>query len=132
MRIIIALVGITLMVVSFLMHSYKKITVNYTVMWELLGIVLILIGIVPVISDWTNRLATGTGLAFFGVGAIFLVEEVRSSVMISQLLLKTREMAMHITMLNQENERMMHELERLGQIVEEKDEREKEKDTVCR
>lgn len=52
--------------------------------------------------------------------------------MISQLLLKTREMAMHITMLNQENERMMHELERLGQIVEEKDEREKEKDTVCR
>ena len=65
MRIIIALVGITLMVVSFLMHSYKKITVNYTVMWELLGIVLILIGIVPVFSDWTNRLATGTGLAFF-------------------------------------------------------------------
>ena len=42
-RIGIGLVGILLMAASFLMHSYKKITVNYTVIWVLLGIVLFLI-----------------------------------------------------------------------------------------
>ena len=57
----VSLAGLLLMVASFLMHSYKKITVNYTVIWELLGAMLVLIGIVPVFSEWTKQLATGTG-----------------------------------------------------------------------
>ncbi len=126
----IASAGLVLMVVSFLMHSYKKITVNYTVIWELLGIVLILIGCVPVFSEWTKRLASGTGLAFACVGAIFLFEEFRNSVMISQLLLKTQEMAMQVSMLNQENERLMNEIERISSIVEGNDEKEEKKDII--
>ncbi len=126
----IASAGLVLMVVSFLMHSYKKITVNYTVIWELLGIVLILIGCVPVFSEWTKRLASGTGLAFACVGAIFLFEEFRNSVMISQLLLKTQEMAMQVSMLNQENERLMNKIERISSIVEGNDEKEEKKDII--
>ena len=113
----IGLVGILLMAASFLMHSYKKITVNYTVIWVLLGIVLFLIGIVPVFSEWTRYLATGTGLAFFCVGAIFLFEEFRTSAMISQLILREREMAMHVALLNQENEAILKELDRLSRLV---------------
>ena len=30
----VSLTGLLLMAASFLMHSYKKITVNYTVVWE--------------------------------------------------------------------------------------------------
>ena len=116
-RIGIGLVGILLMAASFLMHSYKKITVNYTVIWVLLGIVLFLIGIVPVFSEWTRYLATGTGLAFFCVGAIFLFEEFRTSAMISQLILREREMAMHVALLNQENEAILKELDRLSRLV---------------
>ena len=116
-RIGIGLVGILLMAASFLMHSYKKITVNYTVIWVLLGIVLFLIGIVPVFSEWTRYLATGTGLAFFFVGAIFLFEEFRTSAMISQLILREREMAMHVALLNQENEAILKELDRLSRLV---------------
>ena len=116
-RIGIGLVGILLMAASFLMHSYKKITVNYTVIWVLLGIVLFLIGIVPVFSEWTRYLATGTGLAFFCVGAIFLFEEFRTSAMISQLILREREMAMHVALLNQENEAILEELDRLSRLV---------------
>ncbi|MCI9215509.1 DUF2304 family protein [Lachnospiraceae bacterium 42-17] len=130
-RIVIIIAGILLMSVSFLMHSYKKITVNFTVMWELLGIMLVLIGAVPVFSQWTKQLASGTGFAFFCVGAIFLFEEFRSSVMLSQLFLKTQEMAMHISMLNQENERIMRDLEKLECLLEEKHEKKEKKDTVC-
>ena len=130
-RIVIIIAGILLMSVSFLMHSYKKITVNFTVMWELLGIMLVLIGAVPVFSQWTKQLASGTGFAFFCVGAIFLFEEFRSSVMLSQLFLKTQEMAMLISMLNQENERIMRDLEKLECLLEEKHEKKEKKDTVC-
>lgn len=113
----ISFAGILLMVVSFVMHSYKKITVNYTVIWELLGLTLLLTGVVPVFSQWTRQLASGTGLAFFCVGAIFLFEEFRTSAMISQLILREREMAMHVALLNQENEAILKELESLSRMV---------------
>ena len=97
---------------------------------------LVLIGIVPVFSEWTKQLATGTGLAFFCVGAIFLFEEFRTSAMISQLILKTREMAMHVALLNQENEIILKELDRLSRIVgegdgKENDDQEEKKASVC-
>ncbi len=129
-RLVIGLAGILLMVVSFLMHSYKKITVNYTVIWVLLGFTLLVISVVPVFSEWTKQLASGTGLAFSCVGAIFLFEEFRNSVMISQLMVKTREMAMHVALLNQENEAMMKEIDRLSRMAGDDDE-EKEEDSVC-
>lgn len=130
-RIGIGLGGALLIVVSFLMHAYKKITVNYTVIWVLLGFVLLLIGVVPVFSEWTKYLASGTGLAFSCVGAIFLFEEFRTSAMISQLILKEREMAMHVALLNQENEAILKELDRLSRIVgEEHEDKEEEKDPV--
>lgn len=139
-RIVISLIGFLLMVVSFVMHSYKKITVNYTVIWELLGIILVLIGAVPVFSQWTRQLASGTGLAFCCVGILFLFEEFRTSVLISQLTIKEREMAMHVALLNQENEAILKELERQNKLVEEAydkkddencDRGEKKENSVC-
>ena len=115
------LAGTVLMVSSFWMNAYKRITVNFAVM-------LVLTGIIPVFSQWTRLLSSGTGLAFFCVGGIFLFEEVRTSVLLSELTMKNRELAMQVSLLNQENEYMMNELEALQKIVEDMD----EKDTVCR
>lgn len=126
-RIGIGTVGVLLMIVSFIMHSYKKITVNYTVIWELLGIILILISIIPVFSQWTKLIGTGTGVAFFCISFIFLAEEFRTSVIISQLLFKTQEMAMQVALLNQENETIMKEIDRLNRITGENH----EEDSVC-
>ena len=64
-------------------------------------------------------LAPGTGLAFFCVGALILFTEVQNSLVISQLNMKNRELAMQVAMLNQESERMMHELEELTRQQEE-------------
>lgn len=139
MRIGFILAGILLMIVSFLMHSYKKITVNYTVIWVLLGVVLCLIGVIPVFSEWTKQLASGTRLAFSCVGAMFLFEEFRNSVMISELMIKTREMAMHISLLNQENEAILKELDKLcyaddkenKEKGKERGDQEEKENTVC-
>ena len=64
-RIGLVLVGVVIMALSFWMNSYKKITVNFAVVWEILGVLLILIGIIPVFSEWTQWVSSGTGLAFF-------------------------------------------------------------------
>ncbi len=118
-RIGILTAGLLLFLISFLMHSRKKIAVNFAVIWGLLGIVLMLVGAVPVLSEWTNIVAPGTGFAFFCVGAIILFTEVQTGVIISQLSLKNRELAMQVALLNQENERIMTELDEVSKTVEE-------------
>lgn len=127
-RVGIVTIGLVLMAVSFWMNSHQKITVNFAVVWELLGFVLFLIGVLPVLSEWTKRVGTGTSLAVFCVGAIFLFEEVRTSVILSQLMLKNRELAMQVSLLNQENEFIVKELERFRENQEDAD----EEDPVCR
>lgn len=123
----IILAGAILMVSSFWMNAYKKITVNFAVIWEILGLMLVLIGSIPVFSQWTRLVSSGTGLAFLCVGGIFLFEEVRTSVLLSQLKMKNRELAMQVSLLNQENEYIMNELDALQKTVEKMN----EKDTVC-
>ena len=127
-RIGAIIVGIMLIAVSVWMNSIKRLAVNHAVIWGLVGTMLVLMGAVPIFSSWTNLLAPGTGLAFFGMGVLALVGELQNSVSISQIVMKNRELAMHVALLNKEYERMMEELEEMRQ--EERDAW--EKDTVHR
>lgn len=126
-RIGLIVVGAILIVFGFWTHSIKKLAVNYAVIWGLLGIVMILVGAIPVLSEWTSMMAPGTGLAFFCVGALILFSEVQESLVISQLNMKNRELAMQVSLLNQESERMMLELE---EMAREQEEAYAEKDSV--
>ena len=126
-RIGLIAAGIIPIVFGFWTHSIKKLAVNYAVIWGLLGIVMILVGAIPVLSEWTAMMAPGTGLAFFCVGALILFTEVQESLVISQLNLKNRELAMQVSLLNQESERMMLELE---ELVREQEEAYAKKDSV--
>lgn len=90
-RIGFVLIGAALMLFSFWMNSFKKITVNFAVIWEILGLVMIGIGAIPAFSKWTKLLGSGTSLVLFCVGAIFLFEEVRTGVILSQLMIKNKD-----------------------------------------
>ena len=63
------------------------------------------------------------------MGVLFLFEEVRTSAILSQLMLKNRELAMQVSLLNQENEFLVKEIEKVTKILEENGD---EEDTVCR
>ena len=117
------LAGAILMISSFWMNAYKKITVNFAVIWEILGLMLVLVGIVPVFSQWSRLVSSGTGLAFFCVGSVFLFEEVRTSVLLSQLMMKNRELAMQVSLLIRENEKIAKRLEELEDRMREYEEK---------
>ena len=126
-RIGLIVAGAMLIVFGIWTHSIKKLAVNYAVIWGLLGVLMVLMGAIPILSEWTHMLAPGTGLAFFCVGALILFTEVQNSLVISQLNMKNRELAMQVAMLNQESERMMHELE---ELIREQEEAYAKKDSV--
>lgn len=105
--------GAIIMVVTFLFHSVKKLTINLAVAWEAIGIGLILVGAVPFFSSWCYLLAEGTMIAMFLVGGITIWGGFELSILISALAMKNQELAMQVSLLNQENERILEELCRL-------------------
>lgn len=106
-------IGVIIMVLSFVLHAKRKLTVNLAVVWEFLGLALILIGAIPIFSSWCHLLARGTVIAMFVVGALALWGSYILCILISDLSMKNQELAMQVSLLNQENELMLRELKEL-------------------
>ncbi len=112
-RIGISATGLLIMGLTFYLHAVKKLTVNLAVAWEGIGIGLVLVGAIPVLSAWCYQIGEGTVVAMFLVGAVAVWSGYELSVQISSLSLKTQELAMQVSLLNQENERMLKALSEL-------------------
>jgi len=106
-------IGVVIMALSFVLHARRKLTVNLAVVWEFLGFALILVGAVPVFSSWCHLLAKGTVIAMFVIGALALWGSYILCILISDLSMKNQELAMQVSLLNQENELMLHELKKI-------------------
>lgn len=119
-KLVLIITGVIIMTVTFILHAKKKLTVDLSVAWEGIGFALILIGVVPVFSSWCELLGRGTMIAMFLVGALAIWGLFEVSILISRLTMKVRELAMQVSLLNQENERMLQELSELtGKSVRE-------------
>lgn len=120
-RIGLIIVGVLLIVFSFCTHCIKKLMVDYAVAWSLFGVCLILMGAIPVLSDWLNHLGAAAAWELFSVGVVMLCAGTHESTVLSQVVMKNKELAMQIALLNQENEAMKLELENLAGVQEEAD-----------
>lgn len=109
----VILVGIGIMAITFVLHAEKKLTVNLAVTWELLGIAVILSGAVPKFSGWSSRLSLGSLVALLITAFLVLWGVYQMTIQISSLIMKNQELAIQVSLLNQENERILQELENL-------------------
>lgn len=109
----VILVGIGIMAITFVLHAEKKLTVNLAVTWELLGIAAILSGAVPKFSGWSSRLSLGSLVVLLITAFLVLWGVYQMTMQISSLIMKNQELAIQVSLLNQENERILQELEKL-------------------
>lgn len=111
--------GIGIMIVTFVLHAKKKLTVNLAVTWELLGIAAILSGAVPRFSGWSSRIGLGSLVVLLITALLVLWGVYQMTIQISSLLMKNQELAILVSLLNQENERILRELEKLTAKMQE-------------
>ena len=109
----VILVGIGIMAITFVLHAEKKLTVNLAVTWELLGIAAILSGAVPKFSGWSSRLSLGSLVVLLITAFLVLWGVYQMTIQISSLIMKNQDLAIQVSLLNQENERILQELEKL-------------------
>ena len=118
---ITVLEGIVLLIVDFGSFVSQKITVGIELCWSAFAVVLILLGVVPGLSDWSKVVPQEAIPAFLLISLAVIFSFFYLSCAVSQLLRKNQELAMHVSLLNQENEIILQKLkDRLTDEEEEK------------
>ena len=113
LRIIIVVAGCLFLILNFVTYVKKNLTEKFTWMWTIFCIVMILSGIVPGLNSWSFKFNSWGYMALciilvLIVQFIFIITKE-----IANLKKRNKELAMHVSLLNQENERILAELEKL-------------------
>ena len=113
LRMIMVVAGCLFLILNFITYVKKNLTEKFTWMWTIFCIVMILSGIVPGLNSWSFKFNSWGYMALciilvLIVQFIFIITKE-----IANLKKRNKELAMHVSLLNQENERILAELEKL-------------------
>ena len=113
LRIIMVVAGCLFLILNFVTYVKKNLTEKFTWMWTFFCVVMILSGIVPGLNRWSFQFNSWGYLVLciilvLIVQFIFIITKE-----IANLKKRNKELAMHVSLLNQENERILAELEKL-------------------
>lgn len=105
--------GIIILLLSFISLVKKKMTEGIALGWAVGAVLLIVIGSFSCLSDWVSKISTThvIALVLFAAFVVGFVFKISSS--ISLLAMKNQELAMQVSLLNQENERILNEIQEL-------------------
>ena len=113
LRIIMVVAGCLFLILNFVTYVKKNLTEKFAWMWTFFCVVMILSGIVPGLNRWSFQFNSWGYLVLciilvLIVQFIFIITKE-----IANLKKRNKELAMHVSLLNQENERILAELEKL-------------------
>lgn len=112
-RIGLIVEGVCIIVGIFWLHTIKRMAVDLAVVWEFLGGLLLLAGLVPALSSWLGNLQTEAILALFVMEIVCIAGGIEFSLLLSQLIMKSQELAVQVSLLNFENEKVLAELKEI-------------------
>lgn len=111
--------GILFLLLDFRAYVRRNLTENMGLGWAVFSVLLMVAGVVLGTVKQLNRQIF---LLMIVLGLLLLLLLFRISIAISVLSMKNQELAMQVSLLNQENERILHAM---GMLEDEK------KDSVC-
>lgn len=113
-------IGLLLLCVTISSLAHRKMTENFCLAWGVVSVMFILLGITIRPYQVLNYVSNKTVGIFGIVGGCILIACYLVSVKISELIRKNHELAIHIALLNQENQEILGRLEKLEWETEEK------------
>lgn len=102
--VVIAMIaaGIAVMLCSFWFLSVKKMTADFAVIWQIIGLALIITAISFRLSGWNREFLESGEMVLLGIGAAGLFVGYQFSLLISRLMMRNQELAINLSMLLQE------------------------------
>ena len=113
-RILMVGTGILFLVLAFWAYTRQKLNDSMALIWAFVSIALVITGAVPAVSKHLSE-SLLIFMCIICLLLLFLLFKVSKAV--SVLSMKNQELAMQVSLLNQENERILH---KLGILTDEK------------
>ena len=113
-RILMVGTGILFLVLAFWAYTRQKKKHSMALIWAFVSIALVITGAVPAVS---KHLSESLLIFMFIICLLLLFLLFKVSKAVSVLSMKNQELAMQVSLLNQENERILH---KLGILTDEK------------
>lgn len=134
LRIVMTFGGVLILMETVMSLSKRRLKEQFCLFWGVISVLLIVAGIFLRPIVW-SRYVSRTGTIIIIIAAVCVVCCLfYFSIYISVLSRKTQELAMQVSLLNQENERMFIELDRLQELLEKacaEGGNDEKKDPVC-
>ena len=112
-RLIMMAAGVCLLLLTFFMYSKRRLTDSIALGWALFSVVMIMAGAIRAWSGWSRALALASYPMVFAMGGLVILIIFGHSVHLSRIIMRSQELAMQVSLLNQENEETLHELVKL-------------------
>ena len=113
-RILMVGTGILFLILAFWAYTRQKLNDSMALIWAFVSIALVITGAVPAVS---KHLSESLLIFMFIICLLLLFLLFKVSKAVSVLTMKNQELAMQASLLNQENERILH---KLGILTDEK------------
>lgn len=115
LQIIMIMTGVFLLIVTTTSLARRRMTESFCLAWGLISGILVVAGIFLRPSEWNHYISTMGMVLVVLIGFCIIYVAYFMSAKVSELSRKNQELAMQVSLLNQENERI---LERLEQLVD--------------
>lgn len=121
LQLLVIIGGIVLFVITFLSYAKRKMTEEIGLLWIFLSILMMVIGAIPNSFALLGQIRRSVAFVLFGAACFLLLMLWYLSIVISQLLRQNQELAIQVTLLLHDNERILSALEneKLGELTKE-------------
>lgn len=133
-RVLLVTEGFLLLGLDFYCFAKRKLTDGIALLWILCSLSICAVGFAPLWDRWARLIGVIGGVLMAALCALWLLAVFWITTLLSQLIKKNNELAMQVSLLNQENEIMLKRIEGLShKVAEEKGEMKysDEKTIIC-
>ena len=110
LRIILFVMGVALLVITVSSLAKRKINESFSLVWGIISVALIVMGIIISPVEWNDYISTGGLFLILVIMFSIVYAAYFTSIRISQLTRENTELAIQVSLLNQENQRILNRL----------------------
>ena len=102
--------AILIFLAAFLRYARKKMSDGFMMVWFMISMVVLVLAVALILVGYSSAMI---GIVVATVGVLLLIVIFFTSSMVSELMMKVRELAMQVALLNQENDSMLQQINKL-------------------
>lgn len=112
LQLLVEIGGIVFLVITFLSYTKRKMTAEIGLLWILFSILIMVVGAIPNCFLLAEQIRKSTAVVLFGAAFFFFLMLLYLSTVISQLLRRNQELAIQVSLLTHDNERILSALDK--------------------